>query len=77
MNRRLTNRAATAPRRGLSRDEAALFVGFSPAVFDRMVEDGRMPKPTTLDGEEVFDLIQIDRAFERLCGGQPERNPWK
>ena len=31
------NRAATQPRRGLDRDEAAIFVGVTLATFDQMV----------------------------------------
>ena len=31
------------PRRGLSHDEAAMYVGISVSKFDEMVLDGRMP----------------------------------
>jgi hypothetical protein len=41
-----------------------------------MVHDGRMPKPVQQDGEEVFDLIQLDLAFDRISGGATQRNPW-
>jgi predicted DNA-binding transcriptional regulator AlpA len=33
-----------------------------------MVNDGRLPKPVELDGESVWDLVQLDRAIDRLCG---------
>jgi hypothetical protein len=33
------------PRRGLSRDEAAMYVGISPSKFDELLADGRMPSP--------------------------------
>jgi predicted DNA-binding transcriptional regulator AlpA len=62
---RLT-RQLTQPRRGLSRDEAAIFIGVSATKFDAMVKDGRMPKPKTIDGRVVWDLIKLDRAFEAL-----------
>jgi predicted DNA-binding transcriptional regulator AlpA len=68
MNRRLASRVATAPRRGLNRDESAAFVGISTGSFDRMVVDGRLPQPIELDGELVWDLVQLDRAFDRLTG---------
>ena len=48
MNRRPTNRAATQPRRGLDHDEAAVFVGVTFQTFDRMVAEGRLPKPVEL-----------------------------
>ena len=68
MNRRPTNRAATQPRRGLDHDEAAIFVGVSIRVFDQMVNDGRLPQPVDLEGELVWDLVQLDRAMDRLTG---------
>ena len=68
MNRRLGSRAVTQPRRGLDRDEAAIYVGVTLATFDQMVNDGRLPKPVDLNGEEVFDLALLDRAMDRLMG---------
>ena len=68
VNHRLTSRTTTQPRRGLNRDEAAIYVGVTVASFDQMVSDGRLPKPADLDGEEVFDLALIDRAMDRLIG---------
>jgi predicted DNA-binding transcriptional regulator AlpA len=68
MNRRLISRAAMRPRRGLDHDEAVIFVGVSESTFDNMVDDGRMPKPVELDGEVVWDLVQLDRAMDRLMG---------
>jgi predicted DNA-binding transcriptional regulator AlpA len=68
VNRRLTNRAATQLRRGLDREESAIYVGVTLAAFDQMVINGRLPKPVDLDGELVWDLVQLDRAFDRLSG---------
>ncbi len=68
MNRRSTPRAAAQPRRGLDREEAAIYVGITLATFDQMVNDGRLPKPSEFDGEFVWDLAQLDRAFDRLSG---------
>jgi predicted DNA-binding transcriptional regulator AlpA len=53
-------------RRGLSRVEAAQYVGISPSKFDEMVEDGRMPKPRRIDTRKVWDVVEIDIAFETL-----------
>lgn len=36
------------PPRGLSRAQAAAYIGVSPSLFDEMVQDGRMPKPTRI-----------------------------
>ena len=68
MNRRPTHRAATQPRRGLDHDEAVTYIGVSHRVFDQMVNDGRLPQPTEFDGESVWDLVQLDRAMDRLTG---------
>jgi excisionase family DNA binding protein len=60
------SRIRAVPRRGLSRDEACQYVGVSATIFDRMVRDGRMPRPKKLDGRQVFDLYALDRAFDAL-----------
>ena len=46
-NRRTTalSRIRPIPRRGLSRDEAAMYIGISAGKFDEMVAEGRMPGP--------------------------------
>lgn len=59
-------RSKSQPRRGLRREEAAVFVGVSPAKFDDWVRRGLMPKPKHQDGVVVWDLHALDRAFEAL-----------
>lgn len=68
MNRRLATRTATPLRRGVNHDEAVTYVGVSVSAFDRMVADGRLPRPVELDGEPVWDLVLLDRAIDRLMG---------
>jgi predicted DNA-binding transcriptional regulator AlpA len=68
-------REATAPRRGLHRTEAAVYVGVSPSKFDELVGDGRMPKPKRIDGRTVWDVRTLDIAFDALPDEQ-SRNPW-
>ena len=55
-----------APRRGLSRDEAAMYCGVSATLFDRLVADGRMPGPRRIDGRKVWDIRSLDVAFDKL-----------
>jgi predicted DNA-binding transcriptional regulator AlpA len=57
---------AAAPRRGLSRMEAASYVGVGPTKFDEMVADGRMPQPKRIDGRKVWDMRALDLAFDHL-----------
>jgi predicted DNA-binding transcriptional regulator AlpA len=65
-------------RRGLSRGEAAEYIGVGVSKFDTMVGDGRMPKPKRIDGRRVWDRRQVDRAFDLLEGGSAvEDNPWE
>lgn len=57
--------------RGLSRVEAARYVGVSPTLFDEMVRDGRMPGPKKINARSVWDRRQVDTAFDAL----PDANP--
>jgi excisionase family DNA binding protein len=65
------------PRRGLSRDEACQYVGVSATIFDRMVRDGRMPRPKKFDGRLVYDLYALDRAFDVLPDGADSGTGWE
>src|SRR5262252_3931320 len=44
------------PRRGLSRDEAAMYIGISATKFDEMVIDCRMPAPVKIDSRRVWGI---------------------
>ena len=59
------------PRRGLSRDEAAMYIGISASKFDDLVRDGRMPGPKRIDSRKVWDVRDLDVAFDAL----PSENP--
>ena len=63
-----------APR-GLSRTQAAAYIGVSPSLFDLLVKDGRMPQPTYINSKPVWDRLKLDQAFEAL-GDHTEANPW-
>lgn len=54
------------PPRGLSRCEAAAYIGVSPTLFDLMVKDGRMPPPKQINARTVWDRRQLDLAFDDL-----------
>ena len=57
--------SSLAPR-GLSRVQAATYIGVSPNLFDEMVKDGRMPKPTRINTRTVWDRLRLDEAFAAL-----------
>ena len=70
-----TSRGLRFPPRGMSRVEAADYVGVSASLFDAMIRDGRMPGPKLINTRTVWDRLALDRAFEAL----PDRdaaNPW-
>lgn len=71
-------RAQTQPRRGLRREEAAAYLGFSARKFDELIADGRMPKPKRIDGVVVWDIHRLDQAFDALPddGGNNIVNAW-
>ena len=54
------------PRRGLSRAEAAVYLGISPSKFDELVKEGRMPRPRLIDCRKVWDVYELDIAFDEL-----------
>jgi predicted DNA-binding transcriptional regulator AlpA len=65
------------PRRGLSRDEAAMYIGISATKFDEMVGDGRMPAPVKIDARKVWDIRSLDLAFDSLSTENPiHANSW-
>jgi hypothetical protein len=54
------------PRRGLSREEAAMYLGISASTFDelrasRLIEPARLIK-----GRKLWDIRELDMAFDAL-----------
>jgi hypothetical protein len=64
------------PRRGLSRDESAMYIGISAGKFDELVADGRMPAPVKIDCRRVWDLRALDLAFDALASENSSPNSW-
>jgi predicted DNA-binding transcriptional regulator AlpA len=62
------DRATTTLRRGLRREEAATV---SPSTFDNLIEDGTMPKPFKIRTCTMWDIRDIDLAFDALKNDQP------
>lgn len=65
----------TLPR-GLSREEAAAYVGVSPTTFDAMIKSNAMPKPKHIGRRRVWDRRQIDLAFEALPDENDSDDVW-
>lgn len=62
------------PRRGLSHVEAARYIGVGTTKFDEMVADRRMPQPVRIDGRVLWDIRDLDAAWENLK--TPSTNAW-
>ncbi len=54
------------PRRGLSREESAIYLGISPSKFDELRKDGRVGPAKLIDGRKVWDVRLLDEAFDAL-----------
>lgn len=77
MSRREQALPLNLPPRGLSRVQAAAYVGISPSLFDEMVTDGRMPKPLRINARTVWDRVKLDEAFAALSDGEGDlQDPW-
>ncbi len=63
-----------APR-GLSRVQAAKYIGVSATLFDAMVRDGSMPGPKRVHSRVIWDRVSLDEAFAALPGDD-DANPW-
>jgi predicted DNA-binding transcriptional regulator AlpA len=63
--------------RGLSRVQAAAYIGVSPSLFDELVRDGRMPRPKRINSRTIWDRIRLDEAFEAILDDESQAaNPW-
>ena len=64
-----------APR-GLSRVQSAEYIGVGPTKFDELVADGRIPRPTRIDGRNVWDRVKLDEGFAALAEDLAAINAW-
>ena len=63
-----------APR-GLSRVQAAAYVGVSPNRFLAEVEAGLWPQPETRGRRKIWDRDRIDEAWDRRHQAEDETDP--
>jgi hypothetical protein len=63
-------------RLGMSRAEAAEYIGVSMSLFDEMVQDSRMPKPKNINTRKVWHRPSLEKAFANLPeDGQTQVSP--
>lgn len=53
-------------RRGLSRDEAADYLGIGTTKFDELVSIGLVAQPRRCGSRNLWDIRELDIAFESL-----------
>ena len=72
-----THLPANLPPRGLSREEAAAYIGLSAGTFDKLVGEGRMPKPIHVRGRRLWDSRALDQSFDALGdNAESVEDPW-
>jgi len=54
------------PRRGLSRVEAAMYIGISSSKFDELRKANRIAPPKVLDGRLIFTVERLDEFLDAL-----------
>jgi hypothetical protein len=54
------------PRRGLSRTEAAMYLGISSSKFDELRKANRIAPPKVLDGRLIFTVERLDEFLDSL-----------
>jgi len=64
------------PPLGLSRSEAAAYIGIGNNLFDELVRDGRMPPAKRINGRRVWDRRRLEAAFEALPDDGQEDDIW-
>jgi len=59
-------RATGLPRRGLSREESAMYLGVCGTTFDNMRADGQIEPPKMIGTRRLWDIRDLDIAFDSL-----------
>jgi hypothetical protein len=70
-------RATCLPRRGLSREEASIYLGIGAGLFDQMRVDGLIAPPKTIGGRKLWDIRDLDMAFDALPSEDTAATPRK
>lgn len=55
-----------------------MYIGVSAGKFDDRLNDGRMPSPGRIDGRKVWEVRELDLAFDALPRDDaPAGNSWE
>lgn len=73
MSSRTLEKARPVITRGLRLEAAAAWVGVGSTKFLQMVTDGRMPRPRCIDSVRVWDVRELEVAFDDLPAADENR----
>jgi predicted DNA-binding transcriptional regulator AlpA len=48
-----------------------VYIGISPSKFDQLLKDGQMPQPRRIGTRKIWDIRELDIAFEALPSNSP------
>jgi hypothetical protein len=54
-----------------------MYIGISPSKFDELVADGTMPRPVKIDSRKLWDIRDLDLAFDELPREDSTPNSWE
>ena len=66
----------TIQRRGLSRVEAAMYLGISPSKFDELRKAGQIGPAKIIGTRKLFDVEILDQFFDALPDENSESGDW-
>jgi hypothetical protein len=74
---RVMSQSRPVPRRGLTRTEAAMYLGLSSSKFDELRKANRIAPPKILDGRLIFMVERLDEFLDTLPDeNQPDNDDW-
>lgn len=50
----------------MSREEAARYIGVGTTTFDRLINEGKMPRPLRVGKRVLWDRLKLEAAFSDL-----------
>ena len=54
-----------------------MYLGITPSKFGELANDGRMPRPRMIDCRKVWDVYELDMAFDELPSRGWSINRWQ
>ena len=65
------------PPYGMGRETAAAYVDLSPATFDKLVKEGKMPAPVRVGVRKIWLRDELEAALKGLrLSADDSGNPW-